>query len=243
MEKEVNLIKKIDNGIIYTEKRYSKKLYKLKENANKKIEKFMERLSNRYIVHYINYIENDDYISFIMEYCEGKTLNEYLVKNIKDNGYRYRFREKEIYRFLIDLLHGLNYLHQNSIIHGNITPNSIYITVNREFILADYIEHYCIERIDKLYQPSSIYTAPELISGTISSPNILSDMYSLGCVLYQVFTCLPYNKQFFHSYNYNDLYLEELIRRLLSEDPLSRPTTSEILGDNEIKNKVLGCIN
>ncbi|KAJ6229656.1 serine-threonine protein kinase [Anaeramoeba flamelloides] len=68
----------------------------------------------------------------------GFIITEYLNKNLKNNYLQYD--DKEIFNkklhFLLDIARGLEYLHSNSIIHGNLSPKQILIDQNERAKLS-----------------------------------------------------------------------------------------------------------
>ena len=79
-------------------------------------------------------IEDESKVSLVMEYCSGGNLmipqvdhDEYLPtdqNDIADSGY---FSDERARAVLKDVSNGLKFLHDNGIIHGEITPKNILI--------------------------------------------------------------------------------------------------------------------
>lgn len=88
---------------------------------------------------------------------------------------------------LIDVLRGLEYLHENGYFHCDIKPNNILIGDHNEFILSDYgitcfsPEHLAV-RPRQCYLP---HTAPETYSKNIYDER--TDIYQIGLTAFRLF--------------------------------------------------------
>ena len=99
---------------------------------------------------------------------------------------------------------GIKEIHSKIIIHRDLKPENIFINNNMEIKIGDF-------GISKQFNPNKVfmetptktgsiyYMAPEIISSGIY--NEKSDMYSLGCIIYELFN--------FNIY-YNDREYEEI---------------------------------
>lgn len=87
-----------------------------------------------------------------------------------------------------DLLNGLDFLHEQGIVHGDLKPGNILLNADLSPVISDLSSH-----------PSQLlttaYAAPELLSHPASAPNRGTDLYSLGMTL--LFTAIrrePYSE-------------------------------------------------
>ena len=88
---------------------------------------------------------------------------------------------------LVDVLRGLEYLHENGYYHCDIKPNNILIGDNGEYILSDY-GITCYSPTHTAVQPRQCYlphTSPETISKNMY--DVRSDIYQLGLTAYRLF--------------------------------------------------------
>lgn len=114
----------------------------------------------------------------VMEYVEGRNLNEFLAENPS------LATRKRIFNELLD---AVGYLHQRRIIHNDLKPENILIGRNSNRLklidmgLSDDDAHYAV----KTPGFTSGYAAPELINDRKS--DIRSDIYSLGILMRQIF--------------------------------------------------------
>lgn len=122
-----------------------------------------------------------DYI--VMEYLPGCTLKQV----IKDEAPLPVERALDITRQIAE---GLNHAHQRNIIHRDIKPHNILITPDGQIKVTDFGIARAISA-GTLTQTGEVvgsvqYSSPEQAKGEAAGPQ--SDLYSLGCVLYELLT-------------------------------------------------------
>ena len=124
----------------------------------------------------------------VMEYVDGVTLRDV----IHDNGPVEPRRAIEI---IADACQALNYSHQNGIIHRDVKPANIMIDNAGAVKVMDFgIARALHDDGVKLTQTSAVigtaqYLSPEQASG--ETVDARSDVYSLGCVFYELLTGEP----------------------------------------------------
>jgi len=121
-------------------------------------------------------------------------LKEYIVGEPLDSWWNKQNTPKlERIKFLIaGLAPVFNYLKENKIAHNDIKPSNILVT-NRngktEFILIDFGLAFYFPKADNQEVLFALgYSSPELILSKKSIVNHSSDLFSLGIVLYQLWT-------------------------------------------------------
>lgn len=93
--------------------------------------------------------------------------------------------ENTIWKVILDVSLGLQYLHKHSILHNNLKPENILITDDNSFVIADVALSKSTratmskESMDR-YTSSIAYKAPESRKGRTSSEK--SDIWSLGAI-------------------------------------------------------------
>lgn len=88
---------------------------------------------------------------------------------------------------LIDILRGLEYLHENGYFHCDIKPNNILIGDNGEYVLSDY-GITCYSPTHAAVHPRQCYlphTSPETIDKNIY--DVRTDIYQLGLTAFRLF--------------------------------------------------------
>jgi serine/threonine-protein kinase len=83
---------------------------------------------------------------------------------------------------------GLNYAHESGYIHGDLRPDNVIITPDGRVKVTDFglgASVAASKQIQLAALPQAVYyLAPELAEGR--SPDVGSDIYSLGCLLYEM---------------------------------------------------------
>ncbi|KAG7193208.1 uncharacterized protein KQ657_000969 [Scheffersomyces spartinae] len=97
-------------------------------------------------------------------------------------------------QFSREILKGLEYIHQQNIIHCDIKPENIMIKLNKEATvlelkIIDFGSSCFQDEIMFTYIQSRFYRAPEIILGANYDRKI--DIWSLGCVVAELFTAKP----------------------------------------------------
>jgi serine/threonine protein kinase/Tol biopolymer transport system component len=146
--------------------------------------KSLARLSHPNIVSIIDYGEHDGVPYLVMEYLPGG--------NLKDRLTGQPLPWQEAFHLLLPVTRALQFSHGQGIVHRDVKPSNILITLSGEPMLSDF----GIAKILETEGTTNLtgtgvgigtpeYMAPEQWTGD-TSPQ--SDLYSLGVVLYEMVT-------------------------------------------------------
>ena len=252
-------IKKLGEGyfgeVYLVESKKTKKVYamkKLKKNNNSKDSdikreiKLLENLNHKYVVKYFTSFCENGFWYIIIEYINGTNLQVIIDENINNNK---NLEEKRIWKFLIQCLNGLLYLHnKKQIVHRDIKPDNIILDGADNIKISDFgissLEGYSIDETLIHNQSNQIgplnFLAPEVAMG--QKPNFLSDIYMLGLTFFTLASNKHYlgrnivGKKMVTSYTHEtipSIYSDEFnifIMNLLQEKD-KRPNSEEALND------------
>ncbi|WP_379153202.1 Stk1 family PASTA domain-containing Ser/Thr kinase [Paenibacillus sp. sgz5001063] len=145
-------------------------------------------LSHPNVVSIYDVGQEDEIHYIVMEYIEGKNLNE-IIKE------RAPLQVDESIRIASQICDALDHAHQNQIIHRDIKPHNILIGRNGRVKVTDFGIARAVTSTT-ITQTGSVvgsvhYFSPEHAKGVATGEK--SDLYSLGIVLYQMLTgVLPF---------------------------------------------------
>lgn len=130
------------------------------------------------IVSCYDVIDDIDTIYIIMEYCSDGDLNKYLGCPLP---------EKKVKLYFKQIIEGLEYLHNNNIIHRDIKPKNILLTNNKKNIkLCDFGLSKITNGLTRVNTicGSPLYMAPEILNQKEYNNTI--DIWSLGIIVYEM---------------------------------------------------------
>ncbi|XP_017875100.1 serine/threonine-protein kinase mos [Ceratina calcarata] len=183
-------------------------------------------------------IEQGAALSLItMELC-GTTLQDQLDERV--------LNKHERLRVLRGVTCALDFCHSAGIVHADVKPKNILLSVDGQPKLTDFGSSVLIEESNEVkeYRGTPGYTAPEIIKGNSPTPG--SDIYSLGIVAWQMISRkLPFAGLHSHTIIYlsakghrpedesiedevNGIY-KSLYRKMWAQDVNERPSTNEII--------------
>ncbi|XP_015214644.2 striated muscle preferentially expressed protein kinase isoform X1 [Lepisosteus oculatus] len=119
------------------------------------------------------------YLVLISESCIGKELLYSLID-------RFRYSEDDVVGYIVQILQGLEYLHNRRILHLDIKPDNIIITYMNVVKIIDF---GCAQTFNPLFlkqlsqrHGTLEYMSPEMIKGDVVGPP--ADIWSLGVLTY-----------------------------------------------------------
>ncbi|RYO78745.1 hypothetical protein DL766_008488 [Monosporascus sp. MC13-8B] len=164
------------------------KLVNLPKSELRMIEAEIDLLKNLHhdnIVKYIGFVKSTDCLNIILEYCENGSL--YSI--CKAYG---KFPENLVGVYMTQVLQGLQYLHDQGVIHRDIKGANILTTKDGKVKLADFgVSTSTLAGPDKEAQVvgTPYWMAPEIIELSGATP--ASDIWSLGCTVIELLQGKP----------------------------------------------------
>lgn len=195
-------------------------------------------LNHPNVVGFHGFFEDDDFVFVVLELCRRRSLLE-LHKRRK------AVTEPEARYFMMQLLKGVQYLHNNRIIHRDLKLGNIFLNDEMDLKIGDFGLATKIEfdgERKKTLCGTPNYIAPEVLCKKGHSYEV--DVWSLGCILYTLLvgkppfetSCLKETYNRIKKNNYTIPWhispaATTLIKRMLHADPSQRPTVTELLSD------------
>ncbi|XP_019472098.1 serine/threonine-protein kinase Nek11 isoform X2 [Meleagris gallopavo] len=199
---------------------------------------------------YASFVERDSFC-IITEYCEGGDL-DYKIQEYKESGKL--FTQRQIIEWFIQLLLGVNYMHERRILHRDLKTKNIFLKNNLlkigDFGVSCLLMGSC--DLATTFTGTPYYMSPEALKH--QGYNMKSDIWSLGCILYEM-CCMNHA---FSGHNFLSVVLKivegdtpslpdrypsnlnAVLSSMLNKNPSLRPAAGEILKipyiDEQLKN-------
>jgi len=189
------------------------------------------------VVKYVDSFEEDGSVHVVMEYVEGRTLEQIVEGD--------RLPLSGVKRYAQQIIEALDYIHSRGIIHSDLKPENIIIDKEENIRLIDFgiVRTASAEIASDIKEVRGTlhYMSPEQAEG--NPYDIRSDLFSMGVVLYEL--CCgtkPFTGDYDMAVIYSILYeepvapdrisddinpeLSHVIMQLLSKNPSERPASA-----------------
>ena len=243
--------RKIDNQIYALKKMQTLNLSEKQKQCSLNEVRVLASIQNMNIINYKEAFidEKDCTLCLVMEYADRGDLENKIEEQKEKEEY---FQEEEIWEIFIQLVKGLKSLHDKGIIHRDIKSSNIFLFSDGFAKIGDLniCKVLTSENLGHTQVGTPAYAAPEV---WMQKPyGLKSDIWSLGCVLYEM-TCLRcpfkednmiqlYNKVLIGGYKqipseYSD-DLKWIIQQMINSDINKRFSCDEILESECVKKRM-----
>ena len=171
---------------------------------------------------------------FVMELVRGIKITDYCDQNNLETGERIRL--------FIQVCHAVQHAHQKGIIHRDIKPSNILVTLHDGVPVPKVIDFGIAKATEGRLTDQTIYTqlyefigtpayiSPEQAEMSELDIDTRTDIYSLGVLLYELFT----GKTPFDSQELIQSGLDEMRRTIREKEPLSPSTRLSSMADADL---------
>ena len=242
--------RKIDNQI-YALKKVKLSNLNEKEKTNSLNEvRILASVKSKYVISYKEafFDEKDSTLGVVMEYADNGDLYKKILEYKQKKIY---FEEIDIWKIFIQLVKGLKALHDLQILHRDLKSANVFLFKDGHAKLGDLNVSKVAKRGLGYTQTGTPYYASPEIWKDLPYDN-KSDIWSLGCVLYEMITLHPP----FRSKNMDELYkkvlsgdignlpekysndLYEVVLLMMKVNSNKRPNCNDILNNNFVKKRI-----
>ncbi|MCB8926422.1 MAG: serine/threonine protein kinase [Ardenticatenaceae bacterium] len=191
-------------------------------------------------------IGQDEYKHFIvMEYVEGQTLKE-IIRSYEGDP----LPINRALDLIIQVCNGIGYAHRANLVHCDVKPQNIIVTVDERVKVADFGIARAISGATQQQQVSQVWGTPQYFSpeqAAGEAPTPASDVYAIGIILFEMLTGrLPFAAESHTAMALKHLHtppplvtefnpgipsqLAQIVNKLLAKEPAGRYRTAGQLG-------------
>ncbi|XP_030064611.1 striated muscle preferentially expressed protein kinase [Microcaecilia unicolor] len=178
------------------------------------------------------------YLVLISENCTGKEILYSLID-------RFRYSEDDVVNYILQILQGIEYLHENHVLHLDIKPDNIIVSYMNTIKIIDFgsaqsFNPLALKQLDRRVGTLE-YMSPEMVKGDPIGP--VADIWSIGVLTYIMLSGRsPFSEldpletenkiqsghyDIFKLYPNTSQSASLFIRKILSIYPWGRPTIQE----------------
>ena len=254
----VSIVKRKEDQQTYAMKRVKMINLNQKEKDNSFNEvRILASLRHKNIIGYKEafFDEKSSTLNIVMEYADDGDLSSKIKDMLKKH---LQFEENTIWSILIQILEGLNYLHKSSVIHRDLKSANIFLTKKGIVKIGDLNVSIIAKKDLAVTQTGTpYYAAPEVWDN--EKYNNKCDIWSVGCIIYEMASLhVPFRGTSIQQLYKNiikgkyqeipNIYsnnLRNIIKMILTMNPLKRPSAQDLLDNEIIVNKIkeIGLIN
>ena len=222
---------------------------KEKQNALNEV-RILASVKSQFVISYKEafFDEKDSTLCIIMEYADNGDLYQKIVEHKKSAKF---FEEIDIWKIFIQLVKGLKALHELNILHRDLKSANVFLCTDGSAKLGDLnVSKVARKGLGYTQTGTPYYASPEVWKDQPYDNK--SDIWSLGCVLYEMITLRPP----FRAENMEGLYakvikghvnriperfsqdLFTVVKILLQVSPEKRPSCEQILKSSIIRERI-----
>jgi serine/threonine protein kinase len=216
-----------------------------KKNAEREI-RILTKLDHPNIVRLFKTVENQKSLNLVLEYVSGCSLMTFLKKK-----HGKRVDEAEARKIFHQIMSALDYCHSQGITHRDIKMENILIDPQNSIKIIDFGFSTCFpnDKKIKLFCGTPSYMAPEIVNKEecFGPP---ADIWAAGVVLYVLLTGgfpfrAAHSRELYYKIQKGSFGIPNsvsrdasaLIQKMLSFDPIKRPSAKEVLESEWMKEK------
>ncbi|KAL4236957.1 Serine/threonine-protein kinase stk11 [Mactra antiquata] len=179
-------------------------------NVKREIQ-LLKRLHHRNIVKLIEVLYNEEkqkiypFVSYLLSriYCLAYSLYRYMImeycadelQSMLESAPEKKFPIWQSHLYFVQLIDGLEYLHSNSVIHKDIKPGNLLVTLDQvlkitDLGVAEALDMFSKDDTCKTSQGSPAFQPPEIANGLETFQGFKVDIWSAGVTLYNMTTGL-----------------------------------------------------
>ena len=197
--------------------------------------KILKKIRHKNIIQLYDIMESKTNLYFVMEYCKGGELFDFIVKKKK-------LTEKEACVFFHQIINGVEYLHNQGIIHRDLKPENLLLDEKNQIKISDFglSTFFTKDNFLQTACGTPSYAPPEMLEG-LQYNGEASDIWSCGIILYAMLCgSLPFTeskediiveKIKKHEYKIPDYLSKEaqdILNHILKINPIERYTIESI---------------
>jgi NIMA (never in mitosis gene a)-related kinase len=224
----------------------------LREAAALREARMLSSLKHSNIIRYYGHSVTDGKLRILMEYADAGDLARAITT--RQNA---KWSEETVTDYFVQMCLAVKYIHDRKIVHRDIKPGNFFLTSDKVVKLGDFGLSAFLPSTHAFLKSvlgTAHYLAPEVCCGSKYSQK--SDIWSLGCVLYEMCTF----KKAFNGYSTRLIMhsiacddppklsssfghnIRLLVKRMLSREPEKRPTINQILTLDFIRFKAIALL-
>jgi len=222
---------------------------KEKQNSLNEV-RLLASIKSNFVISYKEafFDEKDSTLGIVMEFADGGDLYQKIVEHKQSAMF---FEETDIWRIFIQLVKGLKALHDLKILHRDLKSANVFLLTDGTAKLGDLnVSKVARRGLGYTQTGTPYYASPEVWKDQPYDNK--SDIWSLGCVLYEMITLRPP----FRAQNMEGLYnrvikgqfsripdrfsheLFEIVKLLIQVNTDLRPSCDEILKHPIIQKRI-----
>ncbi|XP_034824516.1 serine/threonine-protein kinase stk11 [Maniola hyperantus] len=158
------------------------------QNVQREIQ-LLRILRHRNVIELVDVIYNDEKqkMYLVMEFCVG------VLQDMLESTPGKKFPQRQAHEYFTQLLDGLEYLHGQGVVHKDIKPGNLLLTLDQtlkitDFGVAEALDMFSSEDTCYTGQGSPAFQPPEIANGAEQFSGIKVDIWSSGVTLYNMTT-------------------------------------------------------